>query len=418
MGALPNVFTGYQAVSNEAAAKKFENAWGVTLNREPGMKLTEMFGAAADGDLKAIYMMGENPMLTDPDINHVREGLEKLDYFIFQDLFFNETAEFADVVLPACSYAEKEGTFTNTERRIQRVRKAIEPVGESKDDSWIIAQIARRMGGKGFEHKNASEIMDEIAKLTPSMGGVNYKRLDEGSLQWPCPSEDHPGTCILHENVFSRPSGKGNFVALKYRPPVEKTSGEYPLLLMTGRRLVHYNACVTRKVEILNILMSEEELRINPDDAMPLGVNTGDMVQVNSKRGEVKVRAIVTQEVPPGVLHMAFHFRECPTNVLISAEPDTLDPVTGTPAYKTCPVKAKRIAPGTSADKIRSLLFRASKDTGFSVLLNSKPEEAMAGYALTEAEKTAIISKDVQKVESLTGKLDAHMEAWLCAKLV
>jgi formate dehydrogenase major subunit len=416
MGALPNVFTGYQAVSNEVAVKKFENAWGTTLSREPGMKLTTMIPAAIKGEIKAIYMMGENPVLTDPDSKHVREALSKLEFFVFQDLFINETAEYAHVILPACSYAEKEGTFTNTERRIQRIRKAIEPIGDSKDDGWIISEIAHRMGAKGFEHRNASEIMDEIARLTPSMGGVNYKRLDEGSLQWPCPSEDHPGTCILHEAVFSRPSGKGNFVALKYRPPVEMTDKDYPLLLMTGRRLVHYHATMTRKVEILNILMSEEEFRINPVDAEPLGIKTGDMVQVTSRQGEVKVRAIVTETVPPGVTHMAFHFAECPTNELISGDPATLDPVTGTPAYKTCPTKAKKIEPVTSAEKIKALLFRATQDNTFSARLSNDAEEALKDYELTEAEKAAVINRDTRKIESITGKLDTRTEIWLSTK--
>jgi len=416
MGALPNVFTGYQSVTNEASVKKFEEAWGTALSREPGMKLTYMIPAAIKGDIKAMYMMGENPVLTDPDGNHVREALSKLDFFVFQDLFLNETAEYAHVILPACSYAEKDGTFTNTERRIQRIRKAIEPIGESKDDCWIISEIARRMGAKGFEHREASQVMDEIAKLTPSLGGVSYKRLDEGSLQWPCPSDDHPGTCILHENVFSRPSGKGNFVALQYRPPVETTDAAYPLLLMTGRRLVHYHATMTRKVEILNILMSEEEFRINPADAAPLGIKTGDMVQVTSRQGEVKVRAIVTMQVPPGVVHMAFHFAECPTNNLINADPATLDPVTGTPAYKTCPVKVKQLAAADSAARMVPVIYRATLDSAFAAQLAGNPTEALEEYGLTEAEESAIVSGDVLKIESLTGKLDEHLKVWLTSR--
>ena len=213
MGALPNVFTGYQSVSNEEAVKKFEAAWGVKLSREPGMKLTTMFPAILDGDIKAMYIMGENPVLTDPDSHHIREALSKLDFFVFQDMFLNETAEYAHVILPACSYAEKDGTFTNTERRVQRIRKAIEPIGESKDDCWIIGEIAKRMGAKGFDYADAGKIMEEIARLTPSYGGITYKRLDEGSLQWPCPSEDHPGTCILHEVNLCQAFRQGQFRA-------------------------------------------------------------------------------------------------------------------------------------------------------------------------------------------------------------
>lgn len=342
MGALPNVFPGYQPISKEEVVKKFENAWGVKLNREPGSKLTEMFPAILEGEIKAMYIMGENPVLTDPDNRHTREALSKLDFFVFQDIFLNETAEYAHVILPAASFAEKDGTFTNTERRVQMIRKAIEPVGNSRDDWWITCEIAKRMGARGFDYASSAEIMEEIARLTPTYAGINYKRLEKGTLQWPCTSEDHPGTCILHEEVFAR--GKGHFVPLKYRGPAETTDEEYPLMLMTGRRLVHYHATMTRKVKALNILMSEEELRINPVDAASLGIDTGDMVVVSSRQGEVKVRAKVTGAVPEGAVHMAFHFAECPTNELIDASQATLDPVTGTPSYKTCPVKIVKIA--------------------------------------------------------------------------
>ncbi len=415
MGALPNVFTGYQPVANEEARKKFEKAWGVKLSAEPGMKLTTMFPAVFTGDIKAMYIMGENPVLTDPDAKHVREALSKLDFFVFQDIFFNETAQYAHVVLPAASFAEKDGTFTNTERRIQRVRKAIEPIGESRDDCWIVSEIARRMGARGFDYKDASQIWDEIARLTPSLGGVNYKRLDEGSLQWPCPSEDHPGTCILHEEIFARPDGKGYFVPLKYRPPVEMTDDEYPLLLMTGRRLYHYHATMTRKVPVLNILMSEEELQISPWDAEPLGVKSGDMVQVTSRQGDVRVRAKVTGAVPVGVLAMAFHFAETPTNELISASKETLDPVTGTPAYKTCPVKVVKVAPDGAAASLAAVLYRASQDGAFAAELAREPAVALQRYNLNDEITAAIASGDVTKIEALAGKLDERLKVWFQA---
>ena len=416
MGALPNVFTGYQPISNDEVVKKFENAWGVKLSREPGMKLTTMFPAAIEGDIKAMYIMGENPVLTDPDTHHVREALSKLDFFVFQDIFLNETAEYAHVVLPACSYAEKDGTFTNTERRVQRVRKAIEPIGDSRDDCWIIGEIARRMGAKGFEYTGADKIMEEIARLTPSYAGINYRRLEEGSLQWPCPSDDHPGTCIMHEAIFARPSGKGNFVPVKYRPPVQMTDAEYPLVLITGRRLYHYHATMTRKVDILNILMSEEELQISPSDAASLGINQGDMVRVTSRQGEVKVRAKVTRAVPAGVVHMAFHFAECPTNELISSRPETLDPVTGTPAYKTCPVKISKCQPENNVAAMLSVLYRASQDSAFMDWLSRHAEAALQEYNLKDEEKAAIISGDVQKIEPLVGKLDERLKTWLKAR--
>ena len=413
MGALPNVYPGYQNVDDESARKRFEEAWGVALDPEPGMKLTEMMPAAAAGEMKALYIMGENPVLTDPDGNHIIKALNRLDFLVFQDLFLNETAELADVVLPAASFAEKDGTFTNTERRVQRVRKAIEPVGESRPDWWIVSEIAKRMGAEGFDYEGPSEIMDEIARLTPNYGGINYKRLEEGSLQWPCPSEDHPGTCVMYSDVFSRPSGKGRFVPLRYRPPVEDTSDEYPLLLMTGRRLYHYHATMTRKVDVLNVLMPEEIAEINPEDAELLCVNTGDMVELASRQGEVQVRARVATTVPAGMVAMAFHFAECPTNQLISSRPESLDPVTKTPAYKTCPVKIKKLDYATSAAAILAVLYRASQDGGFLGRLLEGPDEALLEYPLADAEKTAIVNGDIEELESYVGKLDERLRSWL-----
>ncbi len=417
MGALPNVYPGYQAVNNPDAQKKFEKAWGVNLSPDPGLKLTEMMPAAIEGKIKALYIMGENPVLTDPDSKHIIKALESLDFFVFQDIFLNETAELADVVLPAASFAEKDGTFTNTERRVQRVRKALEPVGESQPDWWITAEIARRMGKKGFEYASAAEIMDEIARLTPSYGGISFKRLDEGSLQWPCTSDEHPGTCIMHAEVFSRPNGKGYFVPLKYRPPVQATDEEYPLLLMTGRRLYHYHATMTRKVEVLNILMPEELARINPWDAELLGIKSGEMIRVISRQGEVEVRARVTTEVPVGMVAMAFHFAECPTNQLISSSPETLDPVTKTPAYKTCPVRIKKLDRVSSVTSILAVLYRASQDSAFLAELSANPEEALAEYSLTDEEKAAIDSGDIRRIEALVGKLDERLKKWLTARL-
>jgi formate dehydrogenase (NADP+) alpha subunit len=417
MGALPNVYTGYQAVSNETAVKKFESAWGIKLNREPGLKLTEMLPAAIEGDVKALYMMGENPVLTDPDGNHVREALSKLDFFVFQDIFLNETAEYAHVILPATSFAEKDGTFTNTERRVQRVRKAIEPIGDSKPDWWITCQLAKKMGAKGFDFTDPSEIMDEIARLTPSYGGINFRRLEDGGLQWPCTSDDHPGTCIMHTEIFSRPGGKGYFVPLKYRPPVQMTDAEYPLMLMTGRRLYHYHATMTRKVEVLNLLMSEEEFKINPDDAGKLGVHSGDIVRVSSRQGEVKVRATVTTAVPMGMVAMAFHFAECPTNELISSSRDTLDPVTLTPAYKTCPVRVSKYESVDSNAALIEVLSRAYQDSSFLAELARNSDEALKEYNLNDAAKAAVASGDARKIESLLGKMDEHLRIWLLGKL-
>jgi formate dehydrogenase alpha subunit len=416
MGALPDVYPGYQKVDNEAARSKFEEAWGIELNPYMGLKLTEMMPAAREGLIKALYIMGENPVLTDPDGHHVIEALESLDFFVFQDLFLNETAQYADVVLPAASFAEKDGTFTNTERRVQRVRKAVEPVGRSKPDWWIVAEIARRMGAHGFEYTDAAEIMDEIARLTPNYGGISHRRLEEGSLQWPCPSEDHPGTCVMHSEIFARPNGKGNFVPLKYRPPVEVTSDAYPLMLMTGRRLYHYHATMTRKVDALNDLLSEESAQINPSDAGPLGIEDGDLVRVASEQGEVQVRAQVTEAVPLGMVAMAFHFAECPTNRLISSRPDTLDPVTKTPAYKTCPVSVRKLETADPPAAMLAALHRASRDSAFRARLSHDLDEALAAYSLGAEEKQAVASLDVDRIETYTGRLDERLRQWLLAE--
>lgn len=416
MGALPNVYPGYQDVDDEVARAKFEDAWGVSLDPVPGMKLTQMMPAAADGEMKALYIMGENPVLTDPDGNHIIQALSSLDFLVFQDLFLNETAELADVVLPAVSFAEKDGTFTNTERRVQRVRKAVDPVGESRPDWWIVSEIAKRMGAKGFDYEDPADIMDEIARMTPSYGGINYKRLEEGSLQWPCPSEDHPGTCVMFSDVFSRPSGKGRFVALRYRPPVEDISAEYPLLLMTGRRLYHYHATMTRKVDVLNVLMPEEIVEINPQDAELLDINTGDLVELASRQGEVQVRARVTTTVPAGMVAMAFHFAECPTNRLISARPESLDPVTKTPAYKTCPVNIKKLDYVTSAAAMLAALYRASQESDFLGRLLVGPDEALLDYPLADEEKAAIARGDIEELESYVGKLDERLRSWLAER--
>ena len=343
MGALPNVYPGYQSVADEKAREKFEAAWGAKLNPSVGKTLTEIIPAAGTGLVKAIYLMGENPYLSDPDSKHVREAFRKLDFFVVQDIFLSETALMADVVLPAASFAEKDGTFSNTERRVQRVRKAIEPPGLSQPDWWITSEIARRMGANGFGFEDASRVMEEIASVTPSYGGINYDRLEEGSLQWPCSSEDHPGTCILHTELFSR--GKGHFVPLEYRPSAELPDDEYPLVLTTDRSLFHYHTgTMTRKVKGLNIFHNEESVAINPADATSLGIADGDTIQVFSRRGEVTAKATGTDTTPKGTVAMTFHFSESPTNELTNP---ALDPISKIPELKVAAVrieKAGRVA--------------------------------------------------------------------------
>jgi formate dehydrogenase alpha subunit len=339
MGCLPNVYPGYQSVADPAIREKFERAWGCSLSASPGLSLVEMFDAAHRKEIKAMYLVGENPALSDPDIQHVREALARLEFLIVQDIFLSETAEFAHVVLPAASFAEKDGTFTNTERRVQLVRKAIEPIGDSKPDWWVVSQVAQRLGARGFDFSCSSDITEEMRKLTPSYGGISCDRLGDDGLQWPCPSEDHPGTCILHTNTFVR--GKGRFMPLKYTPPAEMPDADYPLVLSTGRSLYHFHTgTMTRKVTGLNAIEPEAVVEINPDDASQLGIAQGDKVKVGSRRGEVVTKAKVTEALPPGVVFMTFHFAESAANVLTNPK---LDPVSKIPELKVSAVRVEKL---------------------------------------------------------------------------
>jgi len=340
MGALPNVFPGYQAVTNVDLRKKFEEKWGKKLPETPGLTLMEIFNAVHDGEIDTMYIIGENPRISDPDSTHVTEALEKLDFLVIQEIFLSETASLADVVLPATSFAEKDGTFTNTERRVQRVRKVLEPPGEARPDWAIISEIARRMGyEEEFSYSDPSDIMDEIAFLTPSYGGINYGRIEEAGLQWPCPSPDHPGTQYLHKNGFTR--GKGLFSVVLYRPSMELPDEEYPFILTTGRILCHFHTgTMTRKVSGLNYLRNEELVEINPEDGKILGIEDGDLVEVSSRRGAVRAKAKITEKSSQGVTFMTFHFAETPTNVLTNP---ALDPVAKIPEFKVCAVKLSKV---------------------------------------------------------------------------
>lgn len=342
MGALPNVYTAYQPVAEPAIRQKFEAAWGCSLPAAPGLTLTEVLQPTHSHEIRAMYIVGENPILSDADANHVTEALSNLDFLVVQDIFLTETARLAHVVLPAASFAEKEGTFTNTERRVQRVRRAIAPVGNSKPDWWIICQVARGMGATGFDFASPAQIMDEIARLTPSYGGISHERLDKtkAGVIWPCPTAEHPGTPILHTAMFTR--GKGKFIPLEYRPSAELPDKEYPLLLTTGRALFHFHTgTMTRKVKGLNQLLGEGVVEISPEDVQALNINDGDMVKVVSRRGQVPARAKVTRVLPPGVLFMNFHFAESPTNQLTSP---ALDPVAKIPEFKVCAVRIEKVA--------------------------------------------------------------------------
>lgn len=339
MGGLPGNFPGYQAVDNPEIRKKFESAWGVALNPTPGMVLPDILEAARRKELKSLFLLvGENPVLSDSGMQHTLDSLASLEFFVVQDIFLSETAQLANVVLPAASFAEKDGTFTNTERRVQRVRKAIPPVGQSKADWEIVCEIATRMGKPGFAYTHPSQIMEEIASLTPSYAGISYERLENGGIQWPCPTPDHPGTPILHTLTFNR--GKGKFLPLAFKPPMEMPDADYPFILTTERSLFHYHTgTMSRKVKGLNQFRSQELVEINPADAAGLGISDGDIVTVSSRRGKVTARAKVTGVSPMGVISMTFHFAESPTNAVTSTY---LDPVAKIPELKVCAVKVER----------------------------------------------------------------------------
>jgi formate dehydrogenase alpha subunit len=340
MGSLPNVYTGYQKVDNEDARLKFEKAWGLNLNSKPGLTHTEIFDAAYRGDIKAIYLVGENPVLTEANAAHSTEAMDKLDFFVVQDIFLNETAAKADVVLPAVSFAEKNGTFVNTERRVQRVRRVIDPVGEAKPDWWIISAIANEMGVEGFAYNSAEEIFKEIASLTPSYAGISYERLENGGIQWPCPTSEHPGTKFLHAEKFATPSGKGKLVALEYRPSAECCDFDFPLILTTERSLYQFHSTMTRYSEGLDQLSGEEQILINPLDAEKMDLADGDLVEVKSRRGKIEVRVKISRRSQPGVASLSFHFAECPTNLLTSS---ALDPIAKTPETKVCAIRIDKV---------------------------------------------------------------------------
>ena len=338
MGALNNVFSGYQKVVDAAAREKFEKAWGVeNLPDKPGLTITTAIDAAADGQLKALYIMGENPMMSDPDQNHVRKAMEKLDFIVVQDIFPTPTTEYADVILPAASYAEKDGTFTSTERRVQRVRKAIEPVGQSRSDWEILCDVARRAGYDQMSYNSAGEIMDEVAAVTPIYGGISYERIDQVGLQWPCLDKDHPGTPVLHAGKFSR--GLGMFSPAEYRPSAELPDKDYPFLLSTGRCYFHFHTgTMTRRSRLLDREERFPYVELSPADAKELKIHDRQWVYVTTRRGEVKAMARVTDVAKKGVLFMPFHFEEGPANLLTI---NALDPVAKIPEFKVCAAKIR-----------------------------------------------------------------------------
>jgi formate dehydrogenase alpha subunit len=334
MGALPNSYPGYPSVNDPEARGRFAAAYGVEMPEGMGLRIPEMLDMAVYGKLKAMYIMGEDPALTDADANHVRKALGSLDFLVAQNLFMTETAKYADVFLPAACYAEKDGTFTNTERRVQRVRKAVEPPGQCRPDWEIICDLSRRLGHP-MDFSSPEEVFEEIRTLVPQYAGITYGRIDEAGLQWPCPDEEHPGTRYLHQGRFTR--GKGLLQGIPFEAPAELTDAEYPMLLTTGRMLYHYNI-MTRHSEALDGLRPWELAEINPADAEALGLRSGETVRVSSRRGSITTRFVATDRVPPGIMFMTFHYKESPVNELTNS---AYDPVTMTAEFKVCAVRVE-----------------------------------------------------------------------------
>lgn len=337
MGGLPNVYPGYQAVDKPENREKFEAAWGVKLSEKPGLTVTEIISAAEAGQIRGMYIFGENPMVSDPDLTHVEKALRKLDFLVVQDIFLTETAALADVVLPGVSFAEKDGTFTNTERRVQRVRQAIPPVGQARQDWEIIAEVAERMG-QPWKNRKPADVMREMAALTPIYGGISHERLGDEGLQWPCPTPEHPGTPYLHAGKFSR--GLGKFHAITFRKPAELPDKDYPFILTTGRILFHYHTgTLTRRSKGIGTLKPFERTEINPVDAEKLDLADGDFAVVKSRRGQVTTRVQVTERVPAGVVFMTFHFKESAANILTN---NAVDPVAKIPEFKVAAVNVRK----------------------------------------------------------------------------
>lgn len=401
MGALPNVFSGYQQVSNPDARHKFELAWKCTIKDKPGLPVTEMIEAASEGNIRAMFVVGENPIMSEPYTVRTKRAMQQLEFLVVQDIFPTETALLADVILPAATFAEKDGTFTSTERRVQRIRKAIDPPGEAKPDWQIISRLANKLGYP-FAYQSTEEINEEMASLTPIYGGIHHDRLEGYGLQWPCINRDDPGTPILHQVKFTR--GLGKFHAVEYKPPAESVSTDYPLVLTTGRVLEHWHAgSMSRRTRVLHNLYPNGAVDIHPDDALKLGIMDGDLVTIASERGKIETPAHITEKTSPGLAFMALHWRESPANILTNA---ALDPIAKIPEFKVSAVKA-----------VLSVLDRATQDNVFFARLAENPVEALKEYDLTAEEKAAIVSGDIRKIESWVGKLDERLRKWLIARL-
>jgi predicted molibdopterin-dependent oxidoreductase YjgC len=352
MACAPTVFPGYQRVDDDAVRQRFEELWGCTLSGKPGMTATEMSRAMVDGSIEAMWVMGENPVMSDPNMCHAREAFSNVKFLVVQDIFLTETAELADVVLPAAAYAEKEGTFTNTERRVQRVRQALLPPKGACNDLSIIEAISARMdpdreitpagdfhpGSDRMDVSKAEKVFNEIAKVWPTIAGINYKRLEDNGIQWPCPAEDHPGTPVLFEAGF--PRGLASFTPITWRNPEELPDDEYPFILTTGRVLYQYHTgTMTRRSKVLEDADHGPFIQMNPDDAAGLQIKDGEPVHVASRRGRITLPVLVTDRISPGVTFIPFHYKEAAANLLTN---DACDPECKIPEAKVCAVRVEK----------------------------------------------------------------------------
>lgn len=365
MGCLPASFPGYLSVGDEKANRQMEAAWHAPTPAKPGLKLSEVPDAILNGQVRAVYIFGENPIISDPDVDHFAHAMEQLDLLVVQDMFLTETARFAHVVLPAACWAEKDGTFTNTERRVQRVRHAVNPPGQAKPDWWIFGELARRMGYRGMAYENPEAIWNEIRRLVPArFGGISYARLDtQRGIAWNCPDENHPGTPILYVGgKFATPSGKGNLRAVLFDPDgvaaekvkqfknplvgklAEAPDSDFPFVLTTGRRVYHYHTgTMTRKEPVINQIAPEQQVELNPRDATELGVREGDWLRITTRRGAIAARAWITERVPAKTVFATFHFWEANVNELTQG--DARDPISGIPEFKISAARVDKVSP-------------------------------------------------------------------------
>ncbi|OGW39042.1 MAG: formate dehydrogenase [Nitrospirae bacterium GWD2_57_9] len=338
MGCVPNLYPGYQRVTIPGVRQRFEDLWKAKLSEKEGLTAPDMLAAAEKGSLKALYIMGENPVLSDPNVAHTVKALKALDLLIVQDIFMTETAELAHVVLPATSFAEKVGTFTNTERRVQRVRRAVNSPGMAMKDSLIIMELSKRMGYE-MNYPHTVEVFREMGQAWPALAGMSYARLEEGGLQWPCPTSQHPGTQFLFKGGF--PRGNGKFTIVKYKPSAEEADKEYPFIMTTGRLLFQYHTGgMTRRVKPIDAVSPEAYVEINPEDARALTIEGGSRVKVTSRRGTITVKAVVSKRPARGVVFIPFHYKEAAANVLTSST--SLDPIAKIPSFKVTAVRIER----------------------------------------------------------------------------